>query len=125
MYDQIESMLNALAQLQYELDTLNKMHTVDREAAIPELTRIELNNLADYYNDLTSSFRQEIDQLTNQIKDTVEDFGHTVKGSKLQAVYTTGRVSWDDRFMQGYAATHEEVLQARKEGKPSVSIRKT
>ena len=67
----------------------------------------------------------EIGQLEAQIKAAVLEYGRSVKGAGMQAVYMAGRVSWDDKFLQGYAATHEEILPARMEGKPSVSLRKS
>ena len=66
----------------------------------------------------------ELDQLTQRVKEAVLAHGASVKGTGLHAVYSPGRVSWDEKFLQGYAATHEEILQARIEGKASVSLRK-
>lgn len=62
--------------------------------------------------------------LTDEIKAEVIQAGSTVKGSCLQAVYAKGRVSWDTKALDGYAAGHPEIAPFRKEGDPSVSIRK-
>jgi hypothetical protein len=47
----------------------------------------------------------------------------SVKGRRLHAVYAAGRVSWDDRALLGYAKTRPEILDLRKTGAPTVSIR--
>ncbi|CAK0771531.1 hypothetical protein CCP3SC15_4350001 [Gammaproteobacteria bacterium] len=40
------------------------------------------------------------------------------------AVYTKGRVSWDSKKLDGMMILVPELASARKEGEPSVSIRK-
>ncbi|MCG3145996.1 MAG: hypothetical protein HONDAALG_03775 [Gammaproteobacteria bacterium] len=52
-----------------------------------------------------------------------ESRGATVKGAALSAVYAKGRVSWDNKALEGYAVAHPELLAFRSEGAPSVSIR--
>ena len=51
--------------------------------------------------------------------------GETVKGDHLQAVWSKGRASWDDKALMGYTKAHPELLEFRKQGEPSVSIRST
>lgn len=51
--------------------------------------------------------------------------GATVKAGRLQAVYMPGRVTWDAKALEGYAAAHPELLPFRRVGQPSVSIRLT
>jgi len=46
-----------------------------------------------------------------------------VKGRELEAVYVKGRISWDNKALDGYAAAHPEIGAFRKQGDPSVSIR--
>ena len=124
MYDQITSMLNTLAQLQETANQISGAYMLARDALISESIRAALGELAREYDSTTAAINAEVTLLTSEVKAAVEAVGYSVKGQKLHAVYTAGRVSWDDRFLQGYAATHEEILQARKEGSPSVSIRK-
>ncbi len=51
--------------------------------------------------------------------------GKTVPGDDLQAVYVSGRVSWSDANLMGFAAAgHAEILPFRNAGEPSVQIRK-
>ena len=124
MNDQITTMLNTLAELQETAQQLSGAYMIARDSLISESLRAALGELAREYDSTTAAINTEITLLTTEVKAAVEVVGHSVKGLKLHAVYTAGRVSWDDRFLKGYAATHEEILQARKEGQPGVSIRK-
>lgn len=66
---------------------------------------------------------QEISALEAEIKENVANFGSSVKGLSLQAVFSKGRATWDDRSLLGYGAAHPEIMAFRKEGAPSVSLR--
>jgi hypothetical protein len=46
-----------------------------------------------------------------------------VKLEGIHAIYYRGRVMWDSRGLSSYAETHPEVLEFRRIGNPSVSIR--
>jgi hypothetical protein len=65
----------------------------------------------------------ENERLAAQIREQVLELGATVSGDFHQAIFTKGRVSWDTKALDGYAAAHPEVATFRKEGQPSVSIR--
>lgn len=65
-----------------------------------------------------------IRKLTEEIKAEVKTLGTTVKSDHFQAVYVKGRVTWDTSKMDGYAVGHPEVLFMRKEGEPSVTLRR-
>ncbi len=65
-----------------------------------------------------------IGALEEEIKHDTLAHGETVKAAGLQAVWTKGRVSWDSKGLSTYSQSHPEVLQFRKEGEPSVSIRR-
>ena len=47
----------------------------------------------------------------------------SVKGEKLQAIFSAGRQTWDTKALGGYALAHPELEKLKKVGKPSVSIR--
>lgn len=63
-------------------------------------------------------------ELQEQIKAEILSRGMSVKGQYLHAVYAKGRVSWDSKMLEGFALAHPVILQAKSEGKPSVTIRK-
>jgi hypothetical protein len=50
--------------------------------------------------------------------------GASVKAKFLHAVFTKGRVSWDTKMLDGLALAFPRLNEARKEGDPSVSLRK-
>ncbi len=62
-------------------------------------------------------------QLEGEVKVLVIGAGESVKGARLHAVYSKGRVTWDSKALDGYAAAHPEVAAFRREGEPSVTIR--
>lgn len=68
-------------------------------------------------------FAATVTDRERELKALVLESGASVKGNVVQAVFTKGRVSWDTRALDGYAAGHPEVAQFRKQGEPSVSIR--
>ena len=68
---------------------------------------------------------ENISALEEEIKNDVIQHGTTVRGTFLRAVWNKGRVTWNTKAMDGYASTHPEILQFRKEGQPFVSIKKT
>lgn len=70
-----------------------------------------------------SAIQSHKSELETAIKQVVIAEGATVKGDYHQFVYTKGRVSWDTKALDGYAAAHPEILQFKIVGDPSVSVR--
>jgi len=109
-------------QAQKALLDLDKQSKID-QVLTPEIKQaiadIELE-----YAGMSEGVDENITKLTAEIKDDVIQLGGTVKGDHLMAVWNKGRVSWDTKSLDGYAIAHPELTQFRKEGEPSVSIRK-
>jgi hypothetical protein len=81
--------------------------------------------------EIDAEFDPKVDALSQQksmleadIKQEVLSAGRTVKGTYHSFVWSKPRVSWDDKGLSGYALHHPEILQFRKVGNPSVSVRK-
>jgi len=70
------------------------------------------------------SAEERIKELTMLIKSSVKEYGATVKGDHLMAVRNKGRVTWNTKKLDGFAVAYPALLELRKEGKPSVTIRK-
>ena len=70
-----------------------------------------------------TSIQAHKSELETAIKQVVIAEGVTVKGDYHQFVFTKGRVSWDTKSLDGYAAAHPELLQFKIVGDPSVSVR--
>ena len=116
--------LDALDELQQQLILLgaDKQALID-QVLTPDIRR-KLDEIEDEFSDKSGAVLEKISDLENAIKQDVIAEGATVKGKYMMAVFTKGRVSWDTKALDGYAAAHPEVAQFRKEGAPSVSIRK-
>ena len=101
---------------------------MDKVKAIESVMTPEIKQaLADIEAEYSTKYEgvdANIAALTEQVKAAVLAGGASVKGSYLHAVYAKGRVSWDNRKLEGLMMVIPQVAEARKEGEPSVSIRK-
>lgn len=95
-----------------------------REKAIPQEVKNVLDDINAEYLPRLEVVDQRIADLTAAIETLVCDFGATVHGKNLMAVYGKPRTSWDTKKLDGYAAAHPEILAFKKVGdKPTISIR--
>jgi hypothetical protein len=104
-----------LLDLKYSLEAERDRAVADIDAVIAELQARRKAKVANIEGD--------IEAVTNLVKSQVLSGGATVKGTHYMAVYAKGRVSWDNKALDGYAVAHPEILILRKEGEPSVSFR--
>lgn len=120
----IETKLDTLADYQAQKDAamLAKQELIDA-ILTPEI-KAKIAEIEAEFAGKTEAVDANIAALTAAIKAEVLEFGASVKATFLHAVYGKGRVSWDTKAMDGYAVDHPEILFMRKEGSPSVSIRK-
>ena len=93
--------------------------------AMPEEVRQRMAEIEAEFSGKAEAVNENIAALEAEIKADVLTGGKTVKGATLMAVWSKGRVTWDAKSLDGFAVAHPEILYARKEGDPSVSIRKT
>jgi hypothetical protein len=105
-------------------DVYNKLYTPEIRQALDEIKKAEADINAEFAIK-SEAVDENIARLTEEIKADVLQIGSTVKGDHMMAVWSKGRVSWDTKSLDGYVVAHPEVAQFRKEGGPSVSIRKT
>jgi phage host-nuclease inhibitor protein Gam len=68
---------------------------------------------------------ENIAKLEKAIKEAAREHGKTVKGKHFSAVYVKGRVSWNTDMLDGMIALVPQLEKARKEGEPSITIRKS
>jgi hypothetical protein len=116
--------LTQLAQLA-DLHTRLEGLRLAQEAALPQSLRQRLKEIEARFGPQRETLEHEARHLEADIKAAVIAHGASVKGARLHAVYVSGKVSWDDRALQGYAAAgHAEILTFRSLGKASVSLRK-
>lgn len=127
MSNEIQALLAAYAAKQEELQEFGafcEAQQAELWRSIPSEVREALDRVETSRKNGIATLVGEIDTLATKIKQHVLALHGSIKHAGYQAVYTPGRVAWDDTWLQGYAATHAELLLARKEGQPSVSIRK-
>ncbi len=99
---------------------------LDYEAKRAELFKqiqAELDALEAEYQPLLEAAQDNITALENEVRTEVLLHGQSVEGGVYRAVYTKGRISWDNKGIEHYANTHPEVLKFRKQGDPSVTLR--
>lgn len=120
----IKAKLDELADLRSALDTI----ALEKQAVVDSILTPELKaKLAEI--DAEFAGKAEVANgksatLEAEIKELVKTGAETVKGTFLMAVWNKGRVSWDTKSLDGYAVAHPEILNLRKEGDPTVTIRK-
>ena len=121
--DEIKQKLEQLAEYaaQRDLAALDKQALID-QVYTPEI-RAKIAEIEAEFESKTEAVRANLAALEAEVKAAVTAHGATVKGSVYQAVYVKGRVSWDTKSLDGYAAAHPELAPFRKEGDPSVSLR--
>ena len=115
--------LNALANYRQERSALEAEKKQLIDDLIPTEIRKQIAAIEAEYAQRAEGVEANISELETAIKDEVKAIGETVKGDFLMAVWTKGRTSWDDKSLSGYSKAHPEILEYRKQGEPSVSIR--
>lgn len=120
----IEQKLDELSELyaQRDLATLEKQRLID-EIYTAEI-KAKIAEIDAEFAGKNEAVAEKIAALETEVKQAVLVGGASVKGQFLHAVYTKGRVTWDSKSLDGYVKAHPELAEFRKEGEPSVSLRK-
>ena len=92
---------------------------------IPPEIKVALNKIDVEFNERQAEVGKQISELTDEIKQDVLNIGETVKGTYKMAVWNKARVTWDNKGLEGFMVAHPEIVAFRKEGEPSVTIRKS
>ena len=120
----IVAKLNELSDVQSALAVARVDYEAQR-AEILKTVQAELDALAAEFQPLIDVSEERIAALSEEIKQEVTRHGASVKGAHLHAVYSKGRVTWDNTGLDRYAVEHPEVVSFRKQGQPTVSLRST
>jgi uncharacterized protein YifE (UPF0438 family) len=94
-----------------------------RRESVMEQIRSQLEAVDAEFGDRLREADEEVSRLESEVKEAVREAGESVKHEGIHAVYMRGRITWDNRGLSSYAETHPEVLDFRRVGNPSVSIR--
>jgi uncharacterized protein YifE (UPF0438 family) len=95
----------------------------NRRELVMEQVRAQLEAVDAEFGEMLREADEEVSRLEGEVKEAVRTVGQSVKHEGIHAVYVGGRVTWDNRRLGHYAETHPEVLEFRRVGNPSVSIR--
>jgi len=120
--DAIIAKLEELAEVRAAAE-VTRLDYEAKRAEILKAIQAELEALAAEYEPVLASAHERVANLEAEVKSDVMTYGGSVKGSQMHAVYTRGRISWDNKGLDGYAVGHPEILTFRKEGEPSISLR--
>jgi hypothetical protein len=67
---------------------------------------------------------ENIRKLTDEIKAEIVALKKSVKGEHYNAIYVSGRITWNTDKMEAWLNDHPFLKEARKEGQPSVTLRR-
>lgn len=123
MTDEIINLLDQLADIESQIDVLNIERAMARKAAIPAEVQAELDAIDAEFETQKSAAEANIVDLRVRLDPLVIAHGASVKGKRMQAVFTKGRITWDAKALDGYAINHPELFAFRAEGEPSVRLR--
>lgn len=116
--------LDKLADMYAQEDVirLEKQKIID--SILTDEIKEKITEIEDEFKLQTEGLQNNIAALESEIKKDVVAIAESVKGEHLQAVYNKGRVSWDDKGLEGLMITFPDIVKFRRAGNPSVSIRK-
>lgn len=95
----------------------------NRRASVMEQVRAQLEALDAEFGEMLREADEEVVRLEGEVKEAVRAVGESVKQEGVHAIYMRGRVTWDSRGLSRYAETNPAVMEFRRVGTPSVSIR--
>lgn len=94
-----------------------------KRTEILKSVQTELDALDAEFTPLLQTTEERIEQLDTEIREQVLKFGASVRGKSVQAIFFSGRVSWDNKGLNAYAQNHPEVTEFRRVGQPIVQLR--
>jgi hypothetical protein len=120
----IAEKLDRLAKLYAEQEALGAQKKAFIDQVLPKEIRDRLNDIEAEFSQKAEAAAANIDALEAEVKAETLVHGESVRGPGIQAVWNKGRQTWDSKGLTSYGEAHPEVLQFRKEGDPSVTIRR-
>ncbi|HLE23152.1 MAG TPA: hypothetical protein VI701_02505 [Anaerolineales bacterium] len=120
----IAEKLDRLAKLYTERDSLGAQKQALIDQVLPAEIRDRLTDIEAEFAQKAEAAAANIEGLEAEIKAETLSHGESVRAAGLQAVWNKGRQSWDSKGLANFGEAHPEVLQFRKEGEPSVTIRR-
>jgi hypothetical protein len=113
---ELEAMKADSAQLEEEVKA--------KTAMVYENVRQRKSDIEIEFSGKAQDVEENIKKLEAEIKADVKATGASVKGKYFHAVYVKGRVTWNTDKMDTWLVDHPFLKEARKEGEPSITLRK-
>ena len=120
----VEEMLDLLDEYKCALEVQRMDMAKLKDAAIPADVAAKLAEIDAEFAPAIEAGEAAIVELEGKIKAATLEAGATVKGKAFMAVWNKGRVSWDSKKLDGMMILVPQLKDARKEGEPTITIRK-
>lgn len=120
----ITQKLDQLADLETKRDVLKLQMKEELVREIPAEILERWAAIEAKYEAQDNDVSEQISALEAEVRAAVLAGGESVKGKYLMVVWNKGRVSWDGNKLDGMMSLIPQLKDARKEGKPTVSIRR-
>jgi hypothetical protein len=118
------SKLNLISVYRIELESLNSDQQKLIDSVMTDEIKKQLADIETSFSDKKANVTEQISELEAEVRQEVLVAKKTFTGDKLMAVWNKGRISWDAKGLDGFAVAHPEIKAFRKEGDPSVTMRK-
>lgn len=118
-----EEKLNRLYELKSTMGELEVRRDEEVKTVLTPELQEKVDKIFDKRDDTIENVKSQMAGLREEIESEVLSYGKTVKGARLMAVWTKGRVSWDGKKLDGMRALIPQLDTARKVSDPTVTIR--
>ncbi len=116
--------LNRLEEFHAQREALSTQKQALIDGVLTPEVRARMAEIEAEFGQKAEALGANIESLETEIKAETLAHGETVKSGRFQAVWNKGRDTWDGKGLGAYAAAHPEVLAFRRQGEPSVTIRR-
>ncbi len=118
----LTQLLDRIADMMAQRDILKFQKQDAIEKGLSEECRKILADIEAEFDAQAQNLEANIVELTNLVRELTKQRGATCTGSRLKAVYVSGRTTWDTRRLERIARHYPEIEECRKVGEPSVRI---
>ena len=116
--------LDLLSSYEKEVETLQYEKQVLIDKVMTADVKKQLDDIDAEFGKKVSDANAKIADLQTEVKQDVIALKTTIRGKFLMAVYNKARVTWDNKGLEGFMVAHPEIVAFRKEGEPTVTLRK-
>jgi len=120
--DEVVRTFQALSQARAKAARLEAEYLAARQVAL-QAVREKLDAVDAAFAEAMQKANEAAAATEQEVRALVMRLGRSISTAGIKATYSSGRVSWDNEQMEGYAQRHPEVKAFRKVSKPIVSLR--